>query len=258
MQSSAKVNLSIVILARNEETNLPECLKTCDFAKEIILIDDNSTDKTVEIAKSFGAKVFSRPLAGDWGKQQTFAIQQATGSWIFLLDCDERITEELKLSIIQKVDKNELFSYEVQRHNKFYNFKIDHGSLRPDWVPRLFPNDGVSVVGRVHPKIQFKYPLKKLTGKLLHYTYSSMDQYYSKLNQYAGLCAQKYYENGKKIYFFRDILLRPCWSAFKVYFINRGFLDGKMGVIFAMNQYIYTAQKYIRSWVLSKTNGKHL
>lgn len=258
MEKTAKVNLSIVIVARNEEENLPECLKTCDFAQEIILVDDHSTDKTVEIARNFGAKVYSRSLAGDWGAQQTYAIQQATCEWVFLLDCDERITDELKNSIIQQVESDCPFSYEVLRNNKFYNFNIEHGPLRPDWVPRLFPNDGVFVSGRVHPKIHLKHPLKKLKGKLLHYTYSSMDQYYSKMNKYAELSAQKYYENNKKVYFFRDVLLRPCWAAFKVYFINKGFLDGKMGIVFAINQYGYTAQKYIRFWVLSKTKGKHL
>lgn len=258
MKKTAKVNLSIVIVARNEEENLPECLKTCDFAQEIILVDDNSTDKTVEIARTFGAKVYTRSLAGDWGKQQTYAIQQATCSWIFLIDCDERITEELKKSIIQKVEINEYFSFEVQRNNKFHNFKIEHGPLRPDWVPRLFPNDGVVVSGRVHPKIHFKYPLKKLTGPLIHYTYSNMDQYYSKMNKYAKLSAEKYIENNKKFNFFWDIVFRPIWAAFKVYFINKGFLDGKMGIVFAINHYGYTAQKYIRYWVLKKTEGGKL
>lgn len=255
MQRRGNVDLSIVIVAKNEEKNLPECLKSCDFAKEIILVDDESTDRTAEIAERFGARVFRRALADNWGEQQTFGIQQASCPWIFLLDCDERITKELRDSITQKVKKNALFSYEVQIHNKFQNFKIEHGPLRPAWFPRLFPNDGVFVTGRVHQRINLNHPLKRLSGKLIHCTYSSMEQYYSKMNKYAKLSAQQYYENNKKFNFFLDVVLRPCWAAFKVYFINKGFLDGKMGFVLAINHYGYTAQKYIRYWVLQKTKG---
>lgn len=255
MERRGNVDVSIVIVAKNEEKNLPESLKTCDFAKEIILVDDESTDNTVEIAESFGARVFKRALSGNWGRQQTFAIQQASCSWIFLLDCDERISEELRESIVEMVEKNEPFSYEVQISSKFKNFKITHGPLRDDWFPRLFPNDGVWFSGRVHQKVHLKHPLKKISGKLFHYTYSSMEQYYSKMNKYAELCAREYYEEKKNFNFILDVILRPCWAAFKAYFINMGFLDGKMGVVFAINHYGYTAQKYIRYWVLLKTKG---
>lgn len=202
MDKSAKVNLSIIIVARNEEENLTECLKTCEFAQEIILVDDNSTDRTVEIARTFGAKVYSRPLADDWGAQQTYGIHQATCSWIFLLDCDERITEELRISISQIVSKNEYLSYNVLIINRFQNFKIEHGPLRPKWGVRFFPKDGVFVTGRVHQRVHLKYPLKKISGKLIHYTYSSMEHYYSKMDKYAELSAKEYSEKGKKINFF--------------------------------------------------------
>ena len=255
MGRRGEVDISVVIMARNEEKNLSECLRTCDFAKEIILVDDESTDKTVEIAESYGARVFKRALAGNFGEQQTFAIQQASYPWIFLLDCDERITQELKDSIIKVVKKNEPVSYEVKIDNKFQNFKIEHGPLRSAWFPRLFPNDGVFVTGRVHQRVHSNHSLKRLSGPLIHHTYSSMGQYYSKMNKYADLSALEYYESNKKSNFFIDVILRPFWAAFKAYFINRGFLDGKMGVVFAINQYGYTAQKYIRYWVLQKTKS---
>lgn len=258
MQRQGTVNVSIVIVAKNEEQNLPDCLKSCDFAKEIILVDDESTDKTVEIAESFGAKVFKRALAGNWGEQQTFAIKQASCPWIFFIDCDERITEELKDSITQIVKKNAPFCYAVQIVSKFKNFKIEHGSLRTAWYPRLFPNDGVFVTGRVHQEFHSNHPLKKANGKLLHYSFSSMSQYYSKMNKYAELSALKYYENKKKFNFFIDVVLRPIWATFKVYFLNKGFLDGKMGIVFAINHYGYTAQKYIRYWVIQKTGKDQL
>lgn len=253
-----KIDLSIVVIARNEEANLQACLESCDFAREIILVDDGSLDRTVEIAENFGAKVFHRALNDDWGSQKTFAISKATSNWLFLIDCDERVSENLRKSIIDKVQKGDLFSYEVKRHNKFHHFKIEHGPLKADWVPRLIPNDGVFFKGRVHEQLVLKHPIRRLSGELIHFTYSSMDQYYSKMNKYAELSAKKYYETNKKFNFFLDVLMRPFWAAFKVYIINKGFLDGKIGVVFAINHYGYTAQKYIRYWVLQKTKGGHL
>lgn len=250
-----KIPLSIVIVAKNEEDKLASCLERCVFAKEIVLVDDESTDKTVEIAKQFGAKVYSRKMEG-WGRQQTFAISKATQPWIFLLDCDEWITPELEENIKKAVLSNENFSYEVQRQNRFKHYKIGHGPLRPDWVIRLMKKEGASVEGVVHQKIIYPSPLKKLKGYLIHFTYDNPEQYYNKMNKYARLSAEKYMEEGKDISFFRDIVFRPAWAAFKVYFINRGFLDGKMGFIFAANHYGYTLQKYVRLFLLKNSNGK--
>ena len=115
-----KVPVSIVLIARNEEHNLKECLESCAFAEEIIVVDDNSEDKTVEIAKTFGAKVYTRALAGDWGAQQTFAISKATKSWIFLIDADERCSLSLAEEIIATVERGEKYAYFVHRENRFH------------------------------------------------------------------------------------------------------------------------------------------
>lgn len=253
--NSTKFPISIVIVAKNEEKRLKRCLEACDFAHEIILVDDNSTDKTVEIAKSFNAKVFQRKMEG-WGEQQTFAISKASQSWIFLLDCDEIISSELRTSIIKAVQENNNFSYEVRRSNRFENFNATHGTLRSDWVPRLIKNEGVRVEGSVHPKIILPYPLKKISGPLYHYTYSDVNRYYEKMNQYCRLSAEKYISQGRNPNFFVDIVLRPFWAVFKVYFLNRGFLDGRAGFIFAANHYSYTLQKYVRFYIEKKYKGR--
>lgn len=251
-----KVPVSVVIIARNEEHNLDECLKSCSFAQEIILIDDNSTDRTVEIAKKYGAVVYTRALNGDWGAQQTFSISKATMPWIFLIDADERCSDALRSEIVDTVERGEKFTYFIHRENRFYYHRATHGVLRKDWVSRLMPNEDVSVEGRVHPTIKYKYPRRNLKSAMYHYTYQSWDQYYRKLNQYASLAAQKQYERGKKSSFILDVLFKPFWSFIKVYFINLGFLDGKMGLMLSLNHYSYTLQKYVRLYTLNKTKGK--
>ena len=99
------VKLSVLILARNEENNIEECIDSVNFASEIIVIDDNSTDRTKKLAEAKGARVINRAMNGDWGSQQTFAIEQAKEEWIFFIDCDERVTPELALEIQTKVGK---------------------------------------------------------------------------------------------------------------------------------------------------------
>jgi glycosyltransferase involved in cell wall biosynthesis len=244
--------LSVVIIAKNEERHIGECLESCAFADEIVVIDDNSTDETEEIAKAHGAKVYSRSMNGDWASQQNFSIEKASFSWVFLIDCDERITPELRKSIETCIQKGDKKAYKVQRENHFHHFTATHGTLRPDWVLRLIPNDGIKVTGQVHPKITTPYAVEKISGFLIHWPYRNWDHYYSKLNSYCKLSAVKYGEQKKSVSFFRDVIVRPFWAAFKVYFINRGFLDGKMGFIFAANHYSYTLQKYVRYYTASK------
>lgn len=254
---SEKLPISVVLLTRNEEHNVRECLQGCDFARELIVVDDNSTDRTAEIAEELGAKVFKRSLSGDWGAQKTFAIQQASQDWVFLIDADERVTPELRSSIqnvlLQEQEKR---AYFVQRENHFVSGKAAHGCLRPDWVLRFLPKEGASSQGKVHEAVLSPFETARLTGRLVHFPYRSWDVYYRKIDLYSRLAADKYMLAGKDCYFFRDIVLRPMWAFFKVYFINRGFLDGKLGFIFSVNHYFYTLAKYVRFYYLKNHGGK--
>lgn len=251
-----KVPVSVVMLTRNEELNIKDCLERCSFAEEILIIDDGSTDSTVEIAKTFGAKILYRPLSGDWGAQQTFGIQNASQPWVFLLDADERVTETLTHSIRDAVQNVTQYCYWIQRKTHYLsNDKEAHGALRPDLVLRLMPKAGSYVDGVVHPKIVSPYPEKKLKGDLVHYSYRDWGQYWRKFDKYTKLAADKYQLSGRKCSFAKDILLRPLWAFIKVYFINKGFLDGHLGFIFSVNHALYTMTKYVRLYTNKKTNG---
>ncbi|MDO5059391.1 MAG: glycosyltransferase family 2 protein [Neisseria sp.] len=249
--------LSVLILARNEERNIRDCIESVLFAGEIIVIDDFSSDNTREIAESLGAKVIQRSLDGDWGGQQTFAVQQASQPWILFLDADERISPQLAEEIRETVQNAAPdTAYWIQRKNRFHHNKAEHGTLRPDYVCRLMPSENVRVEGFVHPKIVHPYQDGKLTQPMYHYTYDNWDQYFRKFDQYTRLSAEKYYEAGKKASFFKDIVLRPIWAFIKVYFFDKGFLDGKLGWILAVNHYFYTMTKYVRLYYLHKSKGK--
>ena len=248
--------ISALILAKNEERNIEECIKTVLFCDEVLVIDDFSTDKTKEMAESLGARVMQRSMAGDWGGQQTFAIQNAKYEWALFVDADERISEPLAEEIKAVVNNGEQNAYWIRRANKFHFNEATHGILRPDYVNRLFPAKNSYVEGYVHPEIKAPYPNKKLKHVMYHYTYDNWDQYFGKFNNYTRLAAEKYKKNGKSCSFFRDIVLRPLWAFFKIYILNLGFLDGKLGFIFSVNHYFYTMTKYVRLYYLYKSNGK--
>ena len=250
------VDVSVLIVARNERQNIVDCIRSCSFAKEVIVIDDNSTDETPQLAQELGARVIKRSMNGDWGGQQTFAIQQAKYPWIFFIDADERCTPELAKQIEEAVTKNEQVTYWVQRRNKFHYNCATHGVLRPDYVCRLMPAEGSYVEGYVHQAIITPYPNKKLDGYMYHYTYDNWPQYFNKFNNYTTLAAKKYKKENKGCSFISDIVLRPLWAFIKMYFLQGGFLDGKMGWILSVNHYFYTMTKYVKLYYLYKSNGK--
>lgn len=248
--------ISVLILAKNEEKNIGDCITSCSFAEDILVIDDGSTDKTQEIAETLGARVIHRSMNGDWGGQQTFAIQQAKFPWIFFIDADERCTPELAKEIEAAVEKNEQVAYWIKRINKFHYDKAEHGVLRPDYVCRVMPAQDSYVEGYVHPAIITPYPNKKMQGHMYHYTYDNWQQYFNKFNNYTTLAAEKYKKAGKGVSFFRDIVCRPLWAFIKVYFLNGGFKDGRLGWILSVDHYFYTMTKYVKLYYLYKSNGK--
>lgn len=251
-----KLPLTVVILARNEADNIEECIKTALFADEILVIENNSTDNTVELARASGATVLFRDLNGDYAAQRNFGIEKAKHEWIFMLDADERITEELKAEIVDAVNKNEDFCYRVSRENHFVQGKVLHGDLRPDRVERLFKKITAHYEGLVHERLHSTSKSRELKGRLIHFPYKSWEIHLDKMNRYSSMVALKYFEKGKKCNFFVDIMIKPYWAFIKVYFIHLGFLDGQLGWNFSVLHYMYTMEKYLKLNSLNKFKGK--
>ena len=248
--------VTVLILARNEAHNITDCINSVAFADQVIVIDDFSDDDTVALATAAGATVIQHAMNGDWGQQQTFAVQQAKTPWILFLDADERISPELATEIQATIQTPPNTAYWIQRHNRFKFNRATHGTLRPDYVCRLLPTENTRVEGFVHPAIVHPYPNAKLRSPMYHYTYDNWEQYYRKFNQYTTLAAEKYHQAHKPVGFWQDIVLRPIWAFIKVYIFNKGFLDGKLGWIFAVNHYFYTMSKYVKLYYLNQSNGK--
>lgn len=252
-----KTPVSVVVLAKNEEQNIGDCLASVQWAAEIVVIDDNSTDRTVEIAKEMGARVVTRALDGDWGAQQTFAIGEASFPWIYILDSDERVTPKLAERIRELVladDRSHAYCH--ARLNYFWEQPLRHGGWFPDHVIRLLPREGTYASGRVHQKICHECTEVTLPDDfyVVHYPYRDWQHYFNKFNVYTGLAARKMQESGKKAHLW-DFILHPFWASFRMYILRGGWRDGRIGFVLAAFHYFYTMAKYVRLYYLDKSNG---
>lgn len=252
------ISITAALIVKNEAKNLPECLNSVSWADEIIVLDSGSTDNTVAIAEKMGAKVY---VNSDWkgfGYQRQLAQSYATSDWIFWIDADERVTEELKSSIITTINKSDNnIIYSVPRLSWVFGKFIRHCGWYPDPVMRLYPtnltkyNDSL-----VHEKVQVNdgVSVKQLQGDLLHYTYDSLEHYLIKSAGYATAWADQRLDSGKKSSIAKG-LLHAFGCFFRMYILKAGFLDGRHGLLLSILSAHSTFIKYADLWIKKQTRS---
>lgn len=238
--------LAVIILTKNEEANIEAAIESAAFADEILVVDSGSTDRTQELAEKHGAKFISHPMDEEgFAGQRNFALTQTEVEWVFYLDADERISMELSEEMSKIVAGNEYAAYMVKRMNIVFGQLMKYGAHRPDWCLRMFPRNAVKWDGVVHEHADTLLPIKKLEQKIYHHTYDDWNKYFNKLSQYTDMMAMKMHENGKRSSIM-DISIRPVYAFFRAYFIQRGILDGELGLIFSLLHGYYTFIKYLK------------
>ena len=231
------INFSVVIIAKNEERYIEGAILSAKFANEAIVVDSGSTDNTCVIAKSLGAKLVYQDWLG-YGKQKNKAIELASNDWVYVLDSDERITEELKIEILEVLRNPTHDGYNVARLNYFFGKFIKTCGLYPDYSIRLFNKQkGQFNNAPVHESVQLKGRKSNLKNHMIHFAYESEEEFIIKQKKYAALSLKK--QNLLKA------LMSPLWMFFKIYFLKYGFLDGKQGFKIALIYSKYTYWKYI-------------
>lgn len=238
--------LAVLILTKNEEKNIEACIKSASFADEIVVVDSGSTDATQVKAEALGARfvVHSMDEEGFAG-QRNFALSQTRAKWVFFLDADERITDEVKAKIQQIVTEDQAAAYRVERKNVIMGKMMHHGGHRPDYVARLYPRSAVKWHGKVHEGIETDLPRKTLHNVLLHYTYTTWKQYFAKFNQYTSLAAQSMFERNKRVGK-AGALGHAVFTFIRDYLLRGGFLDGFMGLTMSVMASVYTFVKYLK------------
>ena len=225
--------LSAFLITRNEARDLPACLESLrPCADEIVVVDDGSTDATVEICRRYGARVFHRQLEG-FGAQKQFALEQTTGDWALSLDADERLTPELAAEIRRRLEESgATAAFALRRDFYFLGRRLRFGGVGSDWVVRLLCRGrGRFRLVPVHETIEADGPVARLQHPLQHFSYADLEEYRAKREFYTTLSAEQAWSRGRR-YSHLD-RLRPAWELFVRVVLRGAWLDGRPGLLYA-------------------------
>ena len=237
--------ISVIVITKNEEAHIFDCLESVKWADEIIVVDNFSDDKTFEICKKFTSLVYLHDWQG-FGIQKNRALSYATGEWVFSIDADERVDADLKNAILEAVYKNENCAYKVKRLNFFSGKAMRFGKWSKDRPLRLFKRcRGEFSLDKVHESVNCEDSQKVLSGYLHHYPYKNYESYIQKMQLYTSVWAQEQFSKGRKSSIFKAFL-RAWFKFISSYIFRLGFLDGSIGFSVAYCSMIYTFFKYAK------------
>ena len=249
------LSLTVVILTKNEETNIIDVINNAkQLTGSVLVIDSGSTDKTVELAEKYGAKVVYRAWDNDFSAQRNFALEHVSTEWVLYLDADERLNSTLIEAIKKVLIKNENKQYVLKRKSVAFGQEFNYGTLKPDFVPRLFKTKHVHWVNKVHEKPVCSDASETLNGHIEHYTYSSWSQWFTKFDHYTTIWAQDAFSKGKK----GPLGKAFCHSFFgflQMLILKKGILDGGMGIVLCVMHFLYTLTKYLKLMELQRENA---
>jgi glycosyltransferase involved in cell wall biosynthesis len=238
--------LSIVIISFNEESNIEDALKSASFADETVVLDSFSTDATPEICRKYTGSFYQEEWRG-FALQKQRAVELASNDWVFVLDSDERITDELALELKSVMADGPKYSgYRCARKNHFGGRLIRYGGWYPDYSVRLFDRRSGRFPDRpVHESVSVDGQVGTLASPMLHYTYSDISDYLRRMDRYSTLAAEEMSKRGRKASVL-DLVLRPPMTFIKMYFLKTGFMDGYHGLLLAVLYSMYTFTKYAK------------
>ena len=250
--------ISVVVLTKNEEKNIARCLNQLKWADEIIVVDDYSTDDTVRIAKSRGARVFRRKLDNNFAQQRNFALRKAKNKWVFFIDADEIVSPTLANEIVRRVKKDTCDGFYLFRREIFGD-KILHCIDKPiwDWTPgpirllRLAKKNKGKWVGKVHERWLIAGKIGQLSHPLYHKSFSNLSDALKKINFYSSIRSQELSQKQTKVHWWQ-IVFYPLAKFLKNFFWHRGFFDGTRGLIFCLLMSLHSFLVRGKLWQLNQ------
>jgi len=252
-------NLSVVLAAFNEEKNIKGCLQSVkEIADEIIVIDGSSEDKTREMAKALGAKVFRVTNKPMFHKNKQLAVDKAEGKWVLQLDADERVNKDLRFEIEKEINnKNNLYhGYFIPRKNWFLGRFLTKGGQYPDYLIRLFLNGkGRFPAKSVHEQIKIMGKVGYLKHPLIHLADPDFSRYLERFNRYTSLDAEDLDNKKKKPDFWfaiQSFFIKPIHWFLLTFFRHKGFVDGFPGFVFALFSSLRFSVIYLKLWELNR------
>ncbi|MDE1182800.1 glycosyltransferase family 2 protein [Paraburkholderia sp.] len=226
--------LGVALITRNASARLADCLSAVAFADTIVVIDNGSTDDTVEIARRHGAQVMIVPDWPGFGAQKNRALDALNTDWVLSIDADEIVSPQLAASIRSAIASPTADVYAIDRLSSFCGHWIRHSGWYPDWIPRLFRRNAARFSDDlVHERLVFDMPAVRLDGTLLHYSYEDFETVLRKLDAYSTAGAVQRFAAGKRGSL-AQAMLRGAWAFVRTYVLRRGFLDGRAGLMIAL------------------------
>ncbi len=247
--------ISVVILAKNEAAQLPDCIETVRWAQEILVVDDESADATVAIAESLGARVLRRAMDNE-GRQRNWAYAQARQPWVLSLDADERVTPALRDEIMATVTNNPRWNnYEIPRKTFIGPWWVRHGGWYPSAQLKLFRRDHFRYEeAEVHPKADVSEGWGSLQQPLLHYSYRDLADFFAKVNRQTTLEAAKWFRQGRRMSL-THALWRTGDRKIRAFFLKGGVLDGMLGMAVASFAAFYQLASFAKYWELRQRSS---
>lgn len=246
----SRARLSVAVVTLNEEERLRACLESVAWADEIVVVDAESQDKTVQIAREFTDHVVVRPWPG-FAEQKNHALGRASGDWLLALDADETVSPALRAEIeaILAGRGPAADAFAVPRRNVYWGRWVRRGGLYPDWQVRLVRRGrGRFVALAVHESVVVEGTVGRLAGHLEHRSYRDVSDFVSRADRYSTLAAEDWVRSGRPVRPLHDLALRPLGRFVSMYMLKAGFLDGWRGFLLAALYAYYVLMRSAKAW----------
>ena len=249
--------ISAVVICFNEEDGIARCLESLSICDEIIVVDSNSTDGTREIAARYTERIVEQEFLG-YRDQKNFAIDLAKHDWVLCLDADEALSPELAEEIPRALSANDdrIVGYWLDRVTYFLGTWHELGEWYPDLQLRLFRRSrGKWSGGQTHEKVALEGPVRKLSGRLLHWNYRDLADHLRVIDRFSARLAREMYDAGRRVRL-ADLVVRPLARFLKGYVLRQGFRKGIAGLLVSVSTSYYVFMKYAKLWELERTERR--
>jgi glycosyltransferase involved in cell wall biosynthesis len=246
--------LSVVILAKNEEARIGRCLASAAWADELIVVDGLSTDRTAEICRGFGARVISRPFSGSFAEERNAGLEAALGDWVLQIDADDVLTPAFRAAVERLLGEPQPYAaFKFRRKSILMGRFMRYGGWH-HYLPNLVRRGRARYVGRVHERPELDGPLGVLDADIEHHPCESLAAFVSRHNRYTSLQAQELLETegSRPARRIAALMVRKPWKTFwKTYVKKQGFREGTAGFLFSALYAWIEFVKWAKYWELS-------
>lgn len=244
--------ISAVIITKNEEINIKDCLESVKWVDEIVIVDSGSEDKTLEICKKYKAKIYHNPIDKGLNFNKNFGNKKASGDWILSLDADERVSPKLIKEIQKAISSDSQYvGYEIPRQNYFLGTWIRGAGWWPNKIIRVFKKGKAKWLSGVHELVEAKGPVGQFENPIVHYSYRSFDDYIRKFHYYTTTRADEEMSRGRRVHglnFLWYFLLNPIQVILRKYFLMNGWRDGAKGLFISYSAGMVVLVMAFKMW----------